>query len=63
MNDIKQPFIVVENITLRLINTENNTEEFKTISVYGFTSKFYMFSSFIIIFLAGSIAGRFLIKC
>lgn len=63
MNNVKQPFIIVENITLRLIDEITATEEFKTISVYGFTSKFYLLSSFAIVFLVGGIASRFLFKC
>ena len=63
MNHIKQPFIIVDNITLRLIDKITSTEDYKIISVYGCTSKFYLFSSLTIVFLVGGIASRFLFKC
>jgi hypothetical protein len=56
------PFITIENFTVKLIDEETDEVEIIETSVYGFTSKFYMFSSFIIIFLLGTISGQLLLK-
>lgn len=60
---VTQPFIIIENITLRLIDEITDTEEYKIVNVYGFTSKFYLLGSLTIVFLVGGIASRFLFKC
>lgn len=58
MNKVKQPFITIENLNLRLVSDDGTEEIVRTVSAYGFTSRLYMWSTFLIFFLAGAIACK-----
>lgn len=62
MSQIKQPFIVIENLTFKVMDEETNIVEAYESSIYGFTSKFYLLSSFTIMFLLGALADHLLLK-
>jgi len=58
----KQPFIHVEDLKIRVKNSDDGEGVIYSLDVYGFTSKFYLYTTAIIIYLAGVITGS-LFKC
>lgn len=53
----KQPFIHVEDLKIRVKNSDEEDAVIYSINVYGFTSKFYLYTTGIILFLSGAITG------
>ena len=59
----KQPFIHVEDLKIKLRNETDTAAIVYSIDVYGFTSKFYLYTTMTIIYLAGVITGALAFKC